>query len=365
MASDQSQTFIAEIRGVDFVLIPTDRQDRRCWLCGYSAQSFYDSPARAHLCFSCEACGTYLVNPSLKSANASFDSEYHWSEDQKAMLSAYCRRNPGTWISIGPGDIEKLCVLVPRYSPPEKIDRLLQVLGERTTRLGKPANFNSFMDYPLIVANGWQEVRFLVGALIQKKFIDTVPTEEKKYADAMAHDAAGMFYNKSPMPPPVSVPSGPQYTVTMDGWNRIEELRTSGRSLTQCFVAMAFRKDTDSIWGNVIEPAIKEAGYKPLRIDREHHVNRIDDEIIAQIRRSRFMVADFTLQRGGVYFESGMMHGLGRKVIWMCHEDEIKSQEGLHFDIRQFNFLTYSEPDEAINSSFTIGFWQSKGRVHF
>jgi hypothetical protein len=65
------------------------------------------------------------------------------------------------------------------------------------------------------------------------------------------------------------------------------------------------------------------------------------------------MVADFTLQRGGVYFESGMMHGLGRNVIWMCHEDELKtdeskSKEGLHFDIRQYNFLTYSEPDEAI-----------------
>jgi hypothetical protein len=121
---------------------------------------------------------------------------------------------------------------VPRYSPPEKIDRLLQVLGERSTKLGKPANFDVMKDYPLIVANDWPEAHFLLGALIQKKFVDT---------DAIL--------------------SGPQYTVTMDGWNRIEELKTSGRSLTQCFVAMAFRKDTDAIWGNVIEPAIKEAGY--------------------------------------------------------------------------------------------------------
>ena len=60
------------------------------------------------------------------------------------------------------------------------------------------------------------------------------------------------------------------------------------------------------------------------------------------------MVADFTLQRGGVYFESEMMHGFGRNVIWMCHEDELKSKEGLHFDIRQFNFLTYGDPDDGI-----------------
>lgn len=235
------------------------------------------------------------------------------------MLSAYCRRNPGNWVSIGHDEVEKLCALVPRYSPPEKIDRLLQVLGERSTKLGKPANFNIMTDYPLIVANGWQEAQYLVGALVQKKLV---------WDDA-------------------AVAIGPRIVVTMDGWNRIEEIKTSGRSLTQCFVAMAFRRDMDAIWGSVIEPAIEEAGYKPFRIDREHHVNRIDDEIIAQIRRSRFMVADFTLQRGGVYFESGMMHGLGRKVIWMCHEDELKSKEGLHFDIRQFNFLTYSDPDEA------------------
>jgi ribosomal protein S27E len=287
-----------------------DRLERKCFLCGSNADSFFDSPAHVNLYITCKTCGNYIVNPSF------------WRdlrEDQKAMLSAYCRRNPGNWVSIDHEEVEKLSALVPRYNPPEKIDRLLQILGERSTKLGKPASFNVMTDYPLIVANGWQEAQFLIGTLIQKKFVDT-------YA----------------------VLSGPQYTVTMDGWNRIEELKTSGRSLTQCFVAMAFRKDTDDIWGKVIEPAIKDAGYKPYRIDREHHVNRIDDEIIAQIRRSRFMVADFTLQRGGVYFESGMMHGLGRNVIWMCHESELAPEKGLHFDIRQYNFLTYNDPDEAI-----------------
>lgn len=60
------------------------------------------------------------------------------------------------------------------------------------------------------------------------------------------------------------------------------------------------------------------------------------------------MVADFTLQRGGVYFEAGMMHGLGRNVIWMCHSDELKPEKGLHFDVRQFNFLTYNDPNDGI-----------------
>jgi hypothetical protein len=288
-----------------------ERRERKCSLCGGDADSFFDSPAQVNLCFSCKTCGTFVINPLFK---------INYTNDQKALLSAYCRRNPKSWVPICQDNVETLCALVPRYTAPEKVDRLLQLLGECTVTLGEPALFEMMRDYPLIVVSGWKEGQFLVGELIRRK---------------LAYEDADRVF-------------GPRLIVTMDGWRRIEELKTSGRSLTQCFVAMAFRRDTDSVWTNVIEPAILEAGYKPFRIDREHHVNRIDDEIIAQIRRSRFMVADFTLQRGGVYFEAGMMQGLSRNVIWLTHEDELAPEKGLHFDVRQFNFLTYKEPDGEI-----------------
>jgi hypothetical protein len=35
-------------------------------------------------------------------------------------------------------------------------------------------------------------------------------------------------------------------------------------------------------------PAIRDSGYEPMRIDRKEHINKIDDEIIAEIRRSCF-----------------------------------------------------------------------------
>jgi hypothetical protein len=71
----------------------------------------------------------------------------------------------------------------------------------------------------------------------------------------------------------------------------------------------------NGVYDEAIQPAIREARYKPVRIDREQHANRIDDEIVGRIRGSRFMVADFTGQRHGVYFEAGLMLGLGRTVI--------------------------------------------------
>ncbi len=73
-------------------------------------------------------------------------------------------------------------------------------------------------------------------------------------------------------------------------------------------------------------------------------MNRIDDEIIGRIRASRFIVADFTGHRQGVYFEAGMMLGLGRTVIWMCKDEELKAS---HFDTRQYNFINYKSVDEA------------------
>jgi hypothetical protein len=41
------------------------------------------------------------------------------------------------------------------------------------------------------------------------------------------------------------------------------------------------------------------------------------------------------------------MLGLGRPVIWMARREELQSGGGLHFDVRQFNFITYDSPAEA------------------
>jgi nucleoside 2-deoxyribosyltransferase len=62
----------------------------------------------------------------------------------------------------------------------------------------------------------------------------------------------------------------------------------------------------------------------------------LDDEIIASIRGAKFLVADFTGQRNGVYFEAGFMLGLGRPVIWICKKEDLKN---VHFDTRQYNTI--------------------------
>ena len=127
------------------------------------------------------------------------------------------------------------------------------------------------------------------------------------------------------------------YVISPVGWAHLDEVGKTADS-TQAFVAMWFSDDTDNLWTEGISPAIEAAGYKPFRIDKHDHNNRIDDEIIAAIRRSKFLVADFTGQRGGVYFEAGFALGLGQQVIWLCREDVLNE---VHFDTRQYNHITW------------------------
>jgi hypothetical protein len=97
--------------------------------------------------------------------------------------------------------------------------------------------------------------------------------------------------------------------ITPRGYELLEKLRGGNAESSIGFCAMWFDEDIKPLWLEAIEPAIRMAGYEPKRIDQHEHVNRIDDEIVAMIRRSRFVVADFTGQRGGVYFEAGYALG--------------------------------------------------------
>ena len=131
--------------------------------------------------------------------------------------------------------------------------------------------------------------------------------------------------------------------ITPAGHLRYEELQARQPASAQGFVAMWFDETMRDAYIGGFEVGIRNAGYDPLRVDWVEHVGKIDDEIISQIRRSRFVVADFTGQRGGVYFEAGFALGLNLPVFWTCRQNQI---DELHFDIRQFNCIDWTEPPE-------------------
>lgn len=131
--------------------------------------------------------------------------------------------------------------------------------------------------------------------------------------------------------------------ITSDGWLRIAKLNHLGRDSKQAFVAMWFDSSRVSFFEGGIKPAIEaDAKTRAVRIDGQEHNGKIDDAIIAEIRRSRYLVADFTGDRGGIYFEAGFALGLGLPVIWCVDKSDV---EKLHFDTRQYNHIVYTDPD--------------------
>ena len=137
-------------------------------------------------------------------------------------------------------------------------------------------------------------------------------------------------------------------TLAREGYQRIDELRRTGHDSRQAFVAMSFKKDDPTLMGacrESIKPALENTGWQPIRMDLHEHNERIDDRMIAEIRRSGLLVADLTGHRQNVYFEAGFAMGLGIPVIYTCREDEA-TEDKVQFDTRQYKYIPWTDPTD-------------------
>ncbi len=135
-------------------------------------------------------------------------------------------------------------------------------------------------------------------------------------------------------------------TITVPGHAQVAEQARKTDS-SQCFVAMWFDDSMDDVYEKGIKKAVEDCGYTPMKINEKQHFNKICDEAIAEIRRSRFVVADFTHgpdgARGSVFYEAGFAHALDRPVIFTCRKDH---EEKLHFDTRQYPHILWKDEDD-------------------
>ena len=149
---------------------------------------------------------------------------------------------------------------------------------------------------------------------------------------------------------PVDIQGYPQYCpsnvcLTPKGWEYLEETSRIYKQYKQAFVAMAFDSQMCEVYEQAIHPAIKVCGFTPFRVDKNEHNEKICDVIMAQVRVSRFLLADITCHKKGVYFEAGFAFGLGLPVIFCC-KDEEEQIKSMHFDTRQYNHVLWKDIDD-------------------
>lgn len=132
------------------------------------------------------------------------------------------------------------------------------------------------------------------------------------------------------------------WRLTLAGWKQALEWRRKKPDERQVFIAMSFDKRYDPAW-KALDAVIRELGLIPMRVDQLEHNDKICDRLMAEIRRSRLVIADCSHGSGNVYFEAGFALGLGLTVIWTCQESE---KDGLKFDTRQYAHILWSDPKD-------------------
>lgn len=145
-----------------------------------------------------------------------------------------------------------------------------------------------------------------------------------------------------------------EFSLTVDGWQAVQTEQQNVNT-KKVFIAMQFN------WGDethntirtkyieAIQAGCTDCGYE-ANIVSQNHTDYITDRIVSEIKMSKFVIADFTFNNQGAYYEAGLARGLGKKVIHTVMTghtaDTTDKFKQLHFDIKQINYIEWSDPTE-------------------
>lgn len=311
-------------------------ETKTCPLCGHKTACYTRHRVERVEQYKCPTCGEFAIEILARHALSELD-------EQRYRLSALVRERSErrSYLLLVYGDIVptfdrfesvQILELLSTHFPKEissQLDRALVNLRRLSAGLGYPVEIDLFSDRSLFFAQDRIEADFVVSALEQDGLLTA------------------------------SISSKTQRVLILSpaGWNRIAEIERGATQLSskRAFVAMWYGNEKDTVEGensrhflyeayeSGFRVGVEQAGYEPVRIDFKEFNDDIMDEVIAEIRRSRFIVADFTGQRSGVYYEAGFARGLGLRVIFTCHESHLNAA---HFDTNHMNHIAWKSSED-------------------
>lgn len=306
-------------------------------MCGLDAVPEPESEVREHVArivawtIRCPRCGEYRIGDGdraiLLGHRPPAAGQPQYPADRWHLVSGYLREltiagHGGAMLTAE--SARAMADAAPR-TVSERANRLLLNLAGASRFAGHRLDVFPGTDDVLAYASNGQELQFLLGYLIQDGLLDGPPVMSD---------------------PPIFR----WVAVSLKGWARVEQLRSGATAFKQAFVAMSFDPGLAWIYTQGIEPAVREAGYEPLVLSRHEHADRVDERIVLELNRSRFVVAEFTEHRPSVYFEAGYAVGRGLPVIWTCRADDYAQA---HFDTRQYNHIVWRTAGELRERLYT------------
>jgi hypothetical protein len=310
----------------------------KCNFC--RSPSFIDTAKVSQYQVDCSRCGNF----ALSSMAAKILKGRELSEIQCANISGFIAENQGCVITDK--DLEMLEKLR-TPSPAEKALKIMRKISRMNPSAGESFVINYASLHPILqVIQSDRNDTYTHSAVFTrfiKQCFDILPWLATAWAVSQA-ELTFLFhdYLKESARLLGNAKVNGYLIITPKGWDFMDNLAAPLSNSSTAVVRMSFNEAERAAWLEAIAPAVEDAGYQAVRIDKVEDDNRIDDETIAAIRSCNFLVADFTGQRAGDYFEAGFAQGLGKQVIWLCREDEI---EKFHFDARQLNQIKW-QPSE-------------------
>jgi len=289
-------------------------RDSQCPICRQIASRF-STRANADTDIDCPRCGRFVITREAAANLLTSANTYRYAMSGRVRRTSELHEPPPL---VQAADLDSYLsdAQVPRRIS-DRLDGLLLSVQRRMDRIGDKPRLSLEQDYPIAWCRDAGEFHafLVIAANSGIVLMDTTDT-----------------------------PGTYAIEISILGWKRLDELQggAPGTGL-QCFVAMRFCDEMTPAYEKGMEPAIRACGYSPFRVDRVEHNNKICDVIVAELRRSRLVVADFTFNRGGVYFEAGYALGLGIPVIWTRRAMD---SEEPHFDTRQYNHIEWTAPDD-------------------
>jgi len=111
--------------------------------------------------------------------------------------------------------------------------------------------------------------------------------------------------------------------------------------MANCFVIQPFDKGGpfDKRYHEVLEPAIKDAGLEPYRVDEDPSTTILIDDIEKGIREAQVCLADITTNNPNIWYEVGFALANDKAVILICLDPR---PDPFPFDIRHRHIIPYN-----------------------
>lgn len=135
-----------------------------------------------------------------------------------------------------------------------------------------------------------------------------------------------------------------QASVTIEGMMINDQWDAERTGVQQGYAVLSCDDGDDGLYTDGICKGVLAAGYTPLRADDKKQGEWADDQALADIRRSAFIIADFSRQSETVSFRAGFAQGLGKVVIYTCNRDSL---EDLSLRLWHENIIIWDHPEDA------------------